>query len=58
MRKVVETFTYEVPEDCDDFITVQDYILASREATCPFYDDLDSFVPEISRTIEIKENDI
>ena len=58
MRKVVETFTYEIPDDCEDFISVQDYIWAANDATCPFYDDSDMFVPEeIQHTIEFLKNE-
>lgn len=57
MRKVIETFIYEVPDDCEDFVSVRDYIWAANGATCPFYDGLDSFVPEVERTIELLEND-
>lgn len=56
MRKVIETFTYEIPDDCEDFVTVQEYIWAANDATCPFYDGSDSFVPDVdNRIIKIIE---
>lgn len=55
MRKVVETFVYEIPDDCKNFVSVQDYIWAANDATCPFYDGSDAFIPEVERTIELLE---
>lgn len=57
MKIVNETFTYEVPEDCDDYITVQDYIIAVNESTCPFYDGDDRYVPNIYNT-DIQEEHV
>lgn len=47
MKIVNETFTYEVPEDCDDYITVNDYVEAATQDTCPFCDDCGVFVPDL-----------
>lgn len=57
MKIVNETFTYEVPEDCNDYITVQDYITAVNESTCPFYDGDDRYVPNIYNT-DIQEEHV
>ena len=55
MKIVNETFTYEVPEDCDDYITVNDYVTAVVEATCPFYDGDDRYLPDIYNTYIVEE---
>lgn len=47
MKIVNETFTYEVPDDCNDYVTVNDYVDFVKEATCPFYDGDDRFIPDI-----------
>lgn len=54
MKYITETFYYEVPNDCEDFITIEDYILAANEATCPFYNDYDGYIPNWKRDIIIK----
>lgn len=55
MKIVNETFTYEVPEDCNDYITVNDYVTAAVEATCPFYDGDDRYLPDIYNTDIVEE---
>lgn len=47
MKIVNETFTYAVPEDCNDYITVNDYVKAAIQNTCPFYDGCEKFVPDL-----------
>ena len=46
MKTIVETFVYQVPDDCDDYLTIQDYVEAAKYETCPFYDNDYSYHPE------------
>lgn len=55
MRKVVEVFEYEVPDEVKEYPTVEDYITDANMATCPFYDGME-FIPDVRRTkIEITQ---
>lgn len=47
MKTIVETFIYEVPDDCDDYLRVKDYVDFVDDMTCPFYDGIDEFIPEL-----------
>lgn len=48
MKTVVETFIYEVPDDCEDYLTVKDFIDFVDDMTCPFYDGCEEFLPEFN----------
>lgn len=50
MKRVTETFTYEVPDDCDDYVTIQDYVDFVDSMTCPFYDGMEQVPDNIKHT--------
>ena len=56
MKYITETFTYTVPDDCNDFVTIQDYIDFVDQAICLFYDGNYDYIPEdIKRNMWIDE---
>lgn len=52
MKRVTETFTYEVPDDWDDYVTIQDYVDFVNQLTCPFYDGFEEVPENIKRNKE------
>lgn len=63
MKTIVEIFTYQVPDDCDNYVEVMDYINEIEDHQFPaFYVDEDDpfnskYVPDYDRRIIEYEND-
>lgn len=53
MKTVIETFVYEIPDNCNEFLKIQDYVEFADQMTCPFYDGMNNIPEKVKHCLNI-----